>query len=155
MVDRPVVASAGGTLAIVGEGFQPGETVNVSVCGTLSGTVDGNGAYRFFAGVSGLGVGQCVLTGAISGRVARASTLVASNAINVPAIIVAPAAAGGTGNITLIIDRLLPNQSGTVYRDGVSLGSFSTDASGKAAAFVGKPTSGFLLSPALLCSAFL
>jgi hypothetical protein len=144
MVDRPVVASTGGTVAIVGEGFQPGETVNVTTCGTLGLTADANGAVRFFNGVSGSGVFLCTLTGAISGRVSRASGIVASNAINAPGVINAPVAVNGTGTFTFVIDRLLPNQMGTVYVDGVAQGSLTTDASGRAAAFVNKPTSGFL-----------
>ena len=143
-VDRPAVASAGGTVAVVGEGFQPGEAVNVTSCGSLGLTADANGAVRFFNGVSGSGTFHCVLTGGISGRVARAAGLVASNVINAPAIIAAPAAVEGTGTFTLILDRLLPSQSGSVYIDGVLQGSFSTDSSGKAAALINKPSTGFL-----------
>jgi hypothetical protein len=143
-VDRPVVPSTGGTLAIVGEGFLQGETVNVTGCGTLSSTADSNGAVRFFNGVSGSGVFNCLLSGGISGRVGRASGIAASNAINAPAAIAAPAAVAGTGTFTFMIDRLLPNQSGTVYLDGVAQGTLSTDSGGKAAVFVNKPTSGFL-----------
>jgi hypothetical protein len=145
MVDRPTVNSGtGGTVAIVGEGFQSGETVNVSTCGTIALTADSNGAVRFFNGLTGAGTFLCTLTGAISGRVARASGIVASNVTNAPSSINAPAAVNGTGTFTFIIDRLLPNQTGTVYRDGVAQGTLITDGSGRAAAFVNKPTSGFI-----------
>jgi hypothetical protein len=143
-IDRPVVASTGGTISLVGEGFSPGETVSVSGCGSLSAAADANGAVRFFNGISGSGIFGCVLSGGTTGRVGRASGIAASNATNAPAIIAAPAAVGGTGTFTLVIDRLLPNQTGTVYVDNVSQGSLSTDASGKAAALVNKPSSGFL-----------
>jgi hypothetical protein len=143
-VDRPVVATAGGTVALVGEGFSPGETVTVSGCGSLSATADANGAVRFFNGVSGSGTFQCVLSGGTTGRVGRASGIVAGNVTNAPGIINAPAAVLGTGTFTLVIDRLLPNQSGTVYIDNVSQGNLSTDSTGKAAALINKPSSGFL-----------
>jgi hypothetical protein len=142
--DRPAVASTGGTVAMVGEGFSPGETVTVSGCGSLSLTADTNGAVRFFAGISGSGTVLCALTGGTTGRVGRASGIGATNVTNAPGIIAAPVAVLGTGTFTLIIDRLLPNQAGTVYMDGVALGTLSTDSSGKAAALINKPSSGFL-----------
>ena len=144
-VDRPVVNSGtGGTVSIVGEGFQSGEAVNVTTCGTLGLTADSNGAVRFFNGLGGAGTFLCTLTGAISGRVVRASGISASNVTNAPSSINAPAAVNGTGSFTFVIDRLLPSQMGTVYVDGVSQGTLTTDSSGRAAAFVSKPTSGFI-----------
>ena len=118
--DRAVFPSTGATLGWVGEGFQPGETVNVSGCSTGSATADSNGAVFFFVSFgAGTGVGQCVYTGVISGRVARSTAQGDANAINVPAAINAPATLpnGGAGFVFLY-DRLTASQSGTILSTG-------------------------------------
>ena len=80
---------------------------------------------------AGAGVAQCVLTGVSSGRVARGSIQLDTNAIIVPAAINAPAVlAGGAAPFIFQYDRLLPNQTGTVYLDGIALGPSNTNATG-------------------------
>src|SRR5213076_2308435 len=68
--DRATLDSAvGGTVLLVGEGFQAGETVTISSCaaGSLPATADG--AFNaFLAYAPGAGISQCVLTGGTSGR---------------------------------------------------------------------------------------
>lgn len=142
-VDRPVVASSGGTVAIAGEGFLPGETINITGCGTASTGADANGAGLFFNSISGTGVFHCALSGGTTGRMAWASGLAASNAINVPSMVSVPAEVAGTGQFEVAMDRLTPNQNGTVYLDGVSQGTISTDSNGRRAFLINKPTSGF------------
>jgi hypothetical protein len=130
--DRAVFPSTGAILGWVGEGFQPGETINISGCFTGSATADGNGAVsRFVSFGAGTGVGQCVYTGGASGRVARSTAQGDSNAVNVPAAINAPATlpTGGV-NFVFLYDRLTASQAGTIYIDGVSQGPGSTNASG-------------------------
>jgi len=146
LIDRPTVASSGGIVAVSGEGFSPGETVTMSGCGSFSSTADSNGSIGYFIAFSGSAVFHCVFTGGTTGRVARASVQGASNVTNAPGIISIPAAVAGTGNIKVAIDRLLPSQTGTLYMDGTSVGSLSTDGSGRGDKVVAKPSSGFLHS---------
>src|SRR5207302_6306492 len=82
--DRPVFPSTGGAYTgFVGEGFQPGETVNLSDCATATTTADANGAVAFtISFTGGAGSVQCVYTGATSGRVGRGSALGDPNAVN-------------------------------------------------------------------------
>jgi hypothetical protein len=144
LVDRAV--TPGGTLIFGGEGFQPGETAMVSGCGSLSLTVNSNGAVQFFNGVSGAGVTSCVMTGNVSGRVGRASALIDSDATNVPGILVLPSQVSGSGTFFLTIARATPSQSGNTYVDGVNVGSFALDGGGKGSVLVPKPASGVLHS---------
>jgi len=130
--DRAVFSSTGATLGWVGEGFQPGETVNISGCSTGSATADSNGAVSLFVSFgAGTGVGQCVYTGGMSGRVARSTAQGDSNAVNVPAAINAPATLPNAGaSFVFLYDRLTASQTGIIYIDGVSQGPASTNASG-------------------------
>ena len=129
--DRAVLPSTGATLGWVGEGFQPGETVNISGCSTGSATADSHGAVFLFVNFGGgPGVAQCVYTGVISGRVARSTAQGDPNAINVPAAINAPATLPKGAGFVFLFDRLTPSQSGTVNIDGVSQGPATTNASG-------------------------
>ena len=99
--DRATLNSAtGGTVAIVGEGFQAGETVTISGCaaGSLPATADGAFA-AFLTYCPGAGISQCVLTGGTSGRVARGTVLLDPDVTNLRGLIAAPAfvsPAGGT-----------------------------------------------------------
>jgi hypothetical protein len=130
--DRAVFPSTGATLGGVGEGFLPGETVNISGCANGSATADGNGAVAVFLTLGeGTVITQCVYIGATSGRVARSTALSSSNAVNVPAAINAPATLpnGGTGFVFLY-DRLTASQTGTIFIDGVNQGTVSTNAGG-------------------------
>src|SRR5207247_5115059 len=53
-IDRAVIPSTGGgIIAFTGEGFQPGETVNLSGCASASDVADDNGAIAFFIGFTG------------------------------------------------------------------------------------------------------
>ena len=91
-VDRAVINSTtGGVFALVGEGFKIGETVNLTGCATAALTADANGAASsFITAAPGAGTYACVLTGATSARVARASVLAHADASNRRSVIVAP-----------------------------------------------------------------
>jgi hypothetical protein len=139
-IDRPIFNSSGAIVALVGEGFQPGETVNATTCATLSATANANGAVAFWLSLSGTGRLQCILTGATSGRIARGTVQGNSNTTNAPSGINMPATIrSGAANFTLLIDRLAANQSGTVYVDGASQGTVSTNGSGYVAVIVPAP----------------
>ncbi len=116
--DRATLDSAaGGIVAIVGEGFQAGETVTISSCaaGSLPATADG--AFdAFLAYAPGAGISQCVLTGGTSGRVARGTVLLHENVTNLRGLIAAPA--GGT--VPILATKLPPSDTGNIYLDGVS-----------------------------------
>jgi YVTN family beta-propeller protein len=129
--DRAVFNSAvSSTVALVGEGFQAGETVTVSGCTSETLAADARGAVRMFLGAGGTGVNQCVLTGT-SGRVGRAAAQGDALAPNVAAAIASPAhLAVGGGSFTFLFDGLAANESGTILIDGVSQGAASTNASG-------------------------
>ncbi|HMA36791.1 MAG TPA: hypothetical protein VKY74_20215, partial [Chloroflexia bacterium] len=136
-VDRAVIPLAGSAaVGEVGEGFQPGETVNLSGCTTGSQTASANGAVAFFIDYTGVGTGtsQCVYTGASSGRVARATVQGDIKARNAPSAITAPATLTTLAtDFLFLFDRLLPNQVGTVYVDGTSQGLTTIDATGSGA----------------------
>src|SRR5262249_1573355 len=70
--DRDTLNSTtGGTAAIVGEGFEPGETVTISGCAAGSVPASAEGAFNaFLTYAAGAGISNCVLTGGTSGRVA-------------------------------------------------------------------------------------
>jgi N-acetylneuraminic acid mutarotase len=126
-IDRPVLnGGTGGRVALVGEGFQPGETVNMTDCAAVSlGAADANGAVATFLTVpAGSAIFHCVLTGATSGRVGQGSLQTAANATNAPSAINWPGTlTSGASSFTFMYDRLLPNQAGTIYVDGVSQGA--------------------------------
>ncbi len=118
LVDRPITASStGGAMSVVGEGFQAGETVNISSCATAAFAANANGAVPFFLSVgAGTGTAQCVLTGATSGRVARMTYQGDPNVINTPSAINAPATLPAESvNFLFLFDRLAPSQTGTVF----------------------------------------
>jgi hypothetical protein len=131
-VDRPVVSSAGGSVALSAEGFNPGETINISGCAAGSAPATANGALGAILTLpAGTANFNCVFTGATSGRVARASLASNPNVINAPSAINAPATLPlGAANTVFMFDRLQPNQSGTIFVDGVSRGPATTNASG-------------------------
>jgi hypothetical protein len=144
LVDRPILpAGTGGLVAAGGEGFQPGESVTISGCatGTVAATANG-GVATFLNFAAGAGVGQCVFTGATSGRVARAAIQLDPKAIDAPSALANPGVLpSGAATFTFLFDRLLPNQSGTLYLDGVIQGTPSTNADGSNAATLPAPGS--------------
>jgi len=141
--DRPVVPSgSGGTIALAGEGFLPGETVTLSGCGAGSSSADATGAVGFFL-EAGAGVGNynCTVTGGTSGRVARATARGDSLATNAPAGINLPATLrSGATSFIFLFNRLTPSELGTIFIDGVSQGTTSTDGTGKGAVILTPPT---------------
>src|SRR4029077_3432956 len=146
--DRGTLNSGtGGVAAIVGEGFQPGETVTISGCaaGTLGTNADG-GAAAFLSYGAGAGFSSCVLTGGTSGRVARGTVLLHPDVTNLRGLIAAPASVtvAGSAQFLILADKLPPLDTGNVYIDGVFQGTAATDASGKASVLLTKPTSGFV-----------
>jgi hypothetical protein len=152
--DRAVFPSTGATLGWVGEGFQPGETVNISGCSNGSTTADGNGAVSAFV-TFGVGtvVAQCVYTGGTSGRVARSTAQSDRNAVNVPAAINAPATLpGGGASFVFLYDRLTASQTGNIHIDGVSQGPASTNASGYGSVALTAPGSAGIHSVAFVGS---
>src|SRR5204863_1162668 len=91
--DRATLNSGtGGTFALVGEGFEPGETVTISGCaaGSIPANADG-AATAFLTFGAGAGVSQCVLTGGTSGRVARGTVLLHPDVTNLRGLIAGPA----------------------------------------------------------------
>ena len=110
--DRATLNSAsGGTVALVGEGFQAGETVNVTSCATGSVVASANGsASAFLTYAAGAGVSQCVLTGATSGRIGRGTVLVHANVTNLRGLIVAPSFVGAGGTVTVLATKLPANE---------------------------------------------
>ena len=134
-VDRPYVpSSTGGFMALSAEGFLPGETLVLSVCGSGSAPADANGALgAFLVAMPGAMDYTCVLTGATSGRVARFQTIAVALATNAPAAIASASTVrtGGPASFLFQYDRLAPSQSGTVFIDGVSQGGAGTDAQGR------------------------
>ena len=91
-VDRASLDSAlGGTFALIGEGFQAGETVTISVCAAGGSVADANGSFASFLNATpGPGNIACVLTGGTSGRIARASVLAHPNVVNLRGLIAGP-----------------------------------------------------------------
>ena len=117
--DRATLDSAvGGTVSLVGEGFQAGETVTISSCaaGSLPATADG--AFdAFLAYAPGAGISQCVLTGGTSGRVARGTVLLHANVTNVRGLIAAPGFVPAGGTVPILADKLLPSDTGAIPLD--------------------------------------
>ena len=88
----PTLNSAvGGTVAMVGEGFLPGETVTISGCIDEAVPANADGAAAIFCYLPATaGVSQCILTGGTSGRVARGNILLHPNVANQRGLISAP-----------------------------------------------------------------
>ena len=143
---RAVLDSAtGGTFSLVGEGFQAGETVTLSSCGSGTAVADANSAVGFFLNApAGAGVYGCVLTGGTSGRVARASALAHANVTNLRGLIVAPSLVTPGGTVTILADKLPASDTGNIYLDGVLQGTATTNASGRGTFTLTKPTTGFV-----------
>ncbi len=141
-VDRPVYSSTlGASIGFVGEGFQPGETVTISGCASGSAPADSNGALGATVTFPpGAGVAQCIFTGGTSGRVGRGSVEGNVNAKNAPSAINVPSNISTTAtSFAILFNRLLPNQSGTIYIDGVAGPAASTNASGYGSALLTSP----------------
>ena len=135
-------AGTGGVATFAGEGFTAGESVAFTGCGSQTLTANAQGAVYTWINVSGSGTSTCTVTGATSGRTARATVYRSSRVTNVPSALAAPAdLAVGTGSTIFLWSGFQANLSGTVYLDGTSKGTFSTDASGQGAATIGAPSS--------------
>ncbi len=134
-------ATSGGSVAIVGEGFQVGETVTISGCAAGSSAADANGSFgSFLAFAPGAGASTCTLTGGTSGRVARAAVLLHANVTNVRGLIVRPALVNPGGNVTVLATKLPASDTGQIFLDGVSQGTQATNASGNGSFTFPKPT---------------
>jgi len=147
--DRATLNSAtGGTVALVGEGFQAGETVNLTGCVVGSVVASANGAAAAFISYGpAAGVSQCVLTGASSGRIGRGTVLLHANVTNSRGLIVAPSfVTPGSGALTVLATKLPASDLGQIYLDGVLQGTATTNASGDGAFTLTKPASGFVHS---------
>ena len=146
--DRATLNSGtGGSVALVGEGFEPGETVTVSGCVDEGLTANADGATAAFVTFPATaGVAQCVLTGGTSGRVARGNVLLHPNVTNLRGLISAPAfVTGASGNtVPIVATKLPPNNTGVIFLDGVFQGNPVTDASGNGTFQLTKPTTGFV-----------
>ncbi|MGH7984034.1 MAG: hypothetical protein ACREFF_12925, partial [Candidatus Udaeobacter sp.] len=106
--DRATLDSAdGGTVSLVGEGFQAGETVTISSCaaGSLPATADGI-FNAFLAYAPGAGISQCVLTGGTSGRVARGTVLLHPNVTNLRGLIAASGFVPAGGTVPILGHKL-------------------------------------------------
>src|SRR5437762_2654307 len=117
--DRATLDSAvGGTVSLVGEGFQAGESVTISSCaaGSLPATADG--AFNaFLAYAPGAGISQCVLTGGTSGRVARGTVLLHPNVTNLRGLIAAPGFVPAGGTVPILGHKLPPSDTGAIPLD--------------------------------------
>ena len=144
--DRAVLDSAvGGAVTLVGEGFQTGETVTLSGCAAGAGTAGSNRSIAFVITFgAGAGNTQCVLTGGLTGRVARASLQADPLVTNIRGLIAAPASVSPGGTGLVVADRMLPNDTGNIYLDGVLQGTATTNASGFGLFILTKPTTGFV-----------
>ena len=141
LVDRPVYSSTtGASIGMVGEGFVPGETVTISGCASGSAPADVNGALgATITFPPGAGIAQCVFTGT-SGRVGRGSAEGNTNAKNAPSAINVPSSLPqGAASFAILFNRLLPNQTGQIYIDGVAGPAASTNASGYGSALLTAP----------------
>src|SRR5262249_33993149 len=120
--DRATLNSAvSSTVAMVGEGFLPGETVTISGCIDATVTAQAEGRAQFLVPYPATpGVSQCILTGDTSGRVARGNPLLNANATNRRGLISAPAfvtvASGNT--VPILAEGLPPNDTGVIFLDG-------------------------------------
>src|SRR6266404_3477230 len=118
--DRATLDSGtGGVAVIVGEGFEPGETVTISGCaaGSLGPAGPEGQAGAFLTYSAGAGVSQCVLTGGTSGRVARGTVLLDPDVTNLRGLISLPAfvtrAPGDT--VPILATKLPPSDTGNIY----------------------------------------
>jgi Domain of unknown function (DUF4214) len=145
-IDRPVLDSAvGGVVGLVGEGFQAGENVAVSGCTTTTIAASANGSVGALIGfLAGAGVSQCTFTGATSARVSRGTIVANALTTNLRAAIVNPALAAPGGTVTVLLDRLTPNDTGQVFLDGVSQGTATSSPSGALSFTVTKPSTVFV-----------
>jgi len=143
---RALVNAPNALMAWEGEGFVPGEQVNISEGGTVlaSGNADANGAATFFLGIPDYVASSRHIDGLTSGRRAWVAARVDPRAPLVPSLIVAPGQVWGSGQVTAWYTQFTPNQSATMYVDGVSIGSAGVDGFGNGYGFPSKPTSGFV-----------
>ncbi len=144
-VDRPVVSSTiTTTLALVGEGFAPGENVNLTLLPGFplaTGVAGSEGSVFFMLKSPPADTNYNLrLDGASSARVAYATIMADPKVQNIPSSIVSPSRANGVpNNVTYLLTRFTPGMSGFVLADGVGVGSTSTDADGNGAVLVPKP----------------
>ena len=143
-IDRPILeAGLGGTIAVVGEGFRPGETVNMTGSAVTSGTADANGAATFFLSApTGAAIYSVTLEGAITGRQARASAQAHADVQNRRGMIAAPSLVSPGGNMLIMADRMPANDLGQIFLDGVLAGTATTNSAGFASFSLPKPTPG-------------
>ncbi len=146
-IDRPVLSNTvTTTIGLVGEGFQPGETVNlVRQPGTPLGSsvADSDGAVAFFVqSPAGAAVYDLRLTGQTSGRLGYGALLVDSKAYNVPTSIIAPSRATTNGNITALFTRYSPNFEVALKVDGIIVGAVNSGTGGFNSVVRPKPTTG-------------
>ncbi|MDQ2807397.1 MAG: S-layer homology domain-containing protein [Chloroflexota bacterium] len=149
-IDRPVLSSTvTTTLGLTGEGFQPGETVNViRTPGSLIGsaTADSTGAVAFLAQTPpSANLYSVLFQGVSSGRMGYGALLADSRAINVPTTIVAPNHGTGSGTISVLFTRFGANQSGAILRDGAVVGGVNTSPEGYGSVVLAKPSAGELI----------
>jgi hypothetical protein len=114
--DRATLDSAdGGTVSLVGQGFQAGETVTISSCaaGSLPATADGI-FNAFLAYAPGAGISQCVLTGGTSGRVARGTVLLHPNVTNLRGLIDASGFVPAGGTVPILGHKLPASDTGDI-----------------------------------------
>ena len=114
--DHATIDSAvGGTVSLVGEGFQAGESVTISSCATGSLPAKADGGFKaFLAYIPGAGISQCVLTGGISGRVARGTVLLHPNVTNQRCLIAAPGFVPAGGTVPIPANNLPPSNTGAI-----------------------------------------
>ena len=133
-------AATGGTLSIVGEGFQVGETVTISGCAAGSAAADANGSFgAFLTFAPAAGASTCTLTGGTSGRIARAAVLQHANVTNMRGLIVRPQFVSPGGNVTVLATKLPASDTGQIFLDGVLQGTATTNASGSGTFTLTKP----------------
>lgn len=133
-------------LAFEGEGFVPGELVYLAQgsTGYQSANADSNGAVIFFSPIVGSIAGSFYLYGSISSRIAWVAARADSVAPLVPSLIVTPQQVWGDGGLSAWYTQFMPNQSATMYLDGVSLGSAGVGSDGNGYGYPPKPSSGFV-----------
>ena len=133
-------AATGGTLSIVGEGFQVGETVTISGCAAGSAAADANGSFgAFLTFAPAAGASTCTLTGGTSGRVARAAVLEHANVTNMRGLIVRPQFVSPGGTVIVMATKLPASDTGQIFLDGVLQGTATTNASGSGTFTLTKP----------------
>ncbi len=147
--DRGTLNSAtGGVAVIVGEGFEPGETVTISGCalGSLGPAGPEGQAGAFLAYPSFAGISPCILTGGTTGRVARGTVLLNPDVRNLRGLISLPAfiTRAPVDLIPIAASKLPPNDTGNIYLDGVFQGTATTNANGYGQFNLFKPVTGFV-----------